>query len=144
MHTKLAATALLASLALGGVALAPAASAASAPMGHTSATVAPALTPAFNAGGVWPLYQSNGAVVTMNVVQDPAGTLYGTATFGSTVGTIQSGAADGTSIYFTIGWSNRSLGRYTGNLGPDRRLSGYTFDINHPSSQATWHTNRTF
>ncbi|MGI5206852.1 hypothetical protein ACQEU6_35410 [Spirillospora sp. CA-108201] len=28
--------------------------------------------------------------------------------------------------------------------GGGRRLSGITFDLNHPSSQATWSTTRTF
>ncbi|MEV4002922.1 hypothetical protein [Actinomadura sp. NPDC049753] len=42
------------------------------------------------------------------------------------------------------GWFNGTRGRYDGSLGGDRRLSGITFDLNHPSSQATWSTSRTF
>ncbi|MCX4816629.1 hypothetical protein OG601_39180 [Streptomyces sp. NBC_01239] len=141
MRTKIATTALLASLTVAGVALAPAVSAAPQ---HTAVQAAPAAAPGFYVGGTWKLYQSNGPVVTMNVSQDSAGTLYGSASCCGTPGTIRSGRVDGTGIYFVIAWSNGALGRYTGNLGPDRRLSGYTFDINNPSSQANWNTSRTF
>jgi hypothetical protein len=146
MRAKLATTALLASLALGGVALAPAAHAsAPVPIPPAAAQVAPAAAPGFSAAGSWQLFQSNGITVTLNVAQDSAGTLYGSATGGTTVGTIQSGSAvDGTSIYFTIAWSNGALGRYTGTLGPDRRLTGYTYDLNNTSSQANWNTTKTF
>ncbi|MGW1728636.1 hypothetical protein ACWCQK_37880 [Streptomyces sp. NPDC002306] len=144
MRTKLATTALLASLTLAGVALAPAVSAAPVVPRHAAAQAAPAAAPRFYAGGTWKLYQSNGPVVTMNVSQDTAGALYGSASCCGTPGTIRTGRVDGTSIYFVIGWSNGALGRYTATLGPDRRLSGYTFDINNPSHQANWNTRRTF
>jgi hypothetical protein len=36
------------------------------------------------------------------------------------------------------------VGRYTGVRGPDRRLSGTTYDLTNPSSQATWRTDRMF
>jgi hypothetical protein len=145
MRAKLATTALLASLALGGVALAPAAHASPGPVPASAAQVAPAATPAFSAAGSWQLYQSNNITVSLNVAQDSAGTLYGSATAGSTVGTIQSGSAvDGTSIYFTIAWSNGTSGRYIGNLGADRRLTGYAYDLTNPTSQANWNTTSTF
>ncbi|MEV6008653.1 hypothetical protein AB0M29_17780 [Streptomyces sp. NPDC051976] len=144
MRTKLAAAALLVALGAGGVAMAPTADAATAPAHAAHLIAAPAAVPGFYAGGSWPLYQSNGPVVTMNLAQSPDGTLYGSASFSGAVGTVISGSVDGTSIYFVVSWSNGALGRYTGTLGPDRRLSGYTFDVNHPSVQAGWHTNRTF
>ncbi|MGQ4437019.1 hypothetical protein [Streptomyces sp. SAS_260] len=144
MRTKIATTALLASLTVAGVALAPAVSAAPATPQHTAVQAALAAAPGFNVGGTWKLYQSNGPVVTMNVSQDSAGTLYGSASCCGNPGTIRSGRVDGAGIYFVIAWSNGALGRYTGTLGPDRRLSGYTFDINNPSSQANWNTSRTF
>jgi hypothetical protein len=143
MRTKLATTALLLALGVGGVALAPAAGAVGTDARH-SASQSAALAPAFSAAGSWQLYQSNGFTVTLNVAQDGNGALYGSATDGSSVGTIQAGSVDATSIYFVIGWSNGATGRYTGSLGPDRRLSGTTFDVNHPTSQATWYTNQTF
>ena len=147
MRAKLATTALLASLALGGVALAPAAHASPpVPIPQSAAqVVAPAAAPAFSAAGSWQLYQSNGVTDTLNVTQDSAGKLYGSAVAGSTVGTIATGSAvDGTSIAFTIAWSNGTSGRYIGNLGSDRRLTGYTYDLTNPSSQANWNTSRTF
>ncbi|MEU7827621.1 MULTISPECIES: hypothetical protein [unclassified Nonomuraea] len=79
----------------------------------------------------------------MNVTQDGNGRLFGTASWPGGVGTIEEGAVDGTHIFFTIGWSNGPRGRYEGSLGPDRRLSGTTFDLNNPSHQATWATTTT-
>lgn len=82
--------------------------------------------------------------MTVNVVQDVNGRLFGTASYSGGVGTIEEGSVDGASIFFTIGWSDGARGRYTGSLGPDRRMSGTTFDQNNPSHQATWFTTRTF
>ncbi|GHI40660.1 hypothetical protein [Streptomyces violascens] len=143
MRTKLAVAGLTLALSIGGIALAPATSAVT---GSSVARAATATVPSFFAGGTWMLYQSNGPVVTLNLTQDGSGQLYGSASCcGSVVGTIEYGAAvDGTSISFTIAWSNGSRGRYTGSLGADRRLSGFTFDLNNPSSQATWSTSRVF
>jgi hypothetical protein len=36
-----------------------------------------------------------------------------------------------------ITWSN-ARGRYEGTFHPDGTLTGITFDIQHPQSQATW------
>ena len=147
MRTKLAAAGLTLALALaiGGTALSVPAAVAAAPSAASAAERTATITsPGFYAGGTWQLYQSNGIAVTLNVTQDGGGRLYGTGVFGGTVGTIEQGAVDGTAIYFTIGWSNGSKGRYTGSLGPDRRLSGTTFDLNNPTHQATWSTSRTF
>jgi hypothetical protein len=143
VRTRLVAIVLfLSSLALGGIAFTPAASAAT----PRPVVTAPAhrAAPGFNASGIWWVYQSNGYAVRMSVAQDSAGTLFGSASFGGSAGTITSGSVSGRNIYFTIGWSNGSQGRYTGALGPDRRLSGYTFDVRHPFSQANWHTNSAF
>ncbi|MDH6128260.1 hypothetical protein [Kitasatospora sp. GP82] len=137
--SALAAVAVAALLAFAGAA--PATAAAPSSARRAVAVVAAA---GFNAGGTWQLHQSNGFAVTLDVTQDGSGRLYGTASAGGTVGTIEEGSVDGASIFFTIGWSNGSKGRYTGSLGPDRRLSGTTFDLNNPSSQATWFTDRTF
>ncbi|MEU9255290.1 hypothetical protein AB0D66_25980 [Streptomyces sp. NPDC048270] len=100
--------------------------------------------PAFNAGGVWYLYQSN-ATVKVDLTQDGSGNLFGSVSSGNTVGTLENGGyVDGEKIYFTVRWNHGPRGRYTGERGPDRRLSGTTFDLNNPSSQATWRTDRTF
>ena len=141
MRTKLATAGL--ALVLGGVglALAPAAGAASVSSASRTATVA---APEFSVNGTWQFTQSGGITVTMNVTQDSSGRLFGTAAWSGAVGTIEEGAVEGRNIFFTVGWSNGARGRYTGSLGPDRRLSGTTFDLNNPSSQANWVTTRTF
>ena len=141
MRTKLATAGL--ALVLGGVglALAPAASAAGVSSASRTAGVA---APEFSVNGRWQFVQSGGITVTMNVTQDSSGRLFGTASWSGAVGTIEEGAVEGRNIFFTVGWSNGARGRYTGSLGPDRRLSGTTFDLNNPTHQANWVTTRTF
>lgn len=132
------AVALLLSVAGTGLA-APASGAAAAPSPVQEVRAAPA----FNAGGVWYLYQTN-ATVRVDLTQDSSGRLFGTVSSGSTVGTLRDGSVDGENIYFTVGWSHGPVGRYTGVRGPDRRLSGTTFDLTNPSNHANWSTQRTF
>ncbi|WP_339155973.1 hypothetical protein [Actinomadura luteofluorescens] len=143
MIFKLAATALTLAAGAGGLALLPSAALA-APAAPPSAPGRVLGAPAFNAGGTYRLFQSNGAEPQVNVTQDGSGRLFGTASVGGAVGTIEQGAVEGASISFTIGWSDGARGRYVGSLGSDRRLTGITFDLTHPSSQATWFTDRTF
>ncbi|MFF4101217.1 hypothetical protein [Streptomyces sp. NPDC001903] len=97
----------------------------------------------FNATGVWTIYQSN-ATVRVDLRQDGSGNLFGSTSSGNTVGTVQEGSVTGNDIYFVVQWNHGPKGRYTGSLGPDRRLSGITVDLNNPSSQATWRSDRTF
>ncbi|MFI1182524.1 hypothetical protein ACH4UT_23625 [Streptomyces sp. NPDC020799] len=142
MRTKLAAAGLTLALSVGGTVLATTAGAITAPPASRTASV---MAPGFYAGGTWQLYQSNGFTVTLNLTQDSSGSLYGSGYYGGTSGTVEYGAVvDGTSIYFTIGWSNGARGRYTGSLGSDRRLSGLAYDLNNPSAQASWSTTRVF
>jgi hypothetical protein len=49
-----------------------------------------------------------------------------------------SGALSGSSFEFTVAWPNGSTGQYTGNFDAGGHLSGVTFDVAHPTSQATW------
>ncbi|MFF3556819.1 hypothetical protein ACWD4V_30055 [Streptomyces tsukubensis] len=143
MRTKLATAGLALALAVSGLALAPAAQAA--PAASSAAPGAVALAPGFYAGGIWQIHQSNGHAVTVNLGQDGSGRLWGTGSSGGTFGTIEEGAVvDGTSISFILRWPNGSRGRYTGNPGFDRRLSGITFDLSRPWNQASWATTRTF
>ncbi|MEV6579674.1 hypothetical protein AB0M92_16125 [Streptomyces sp. NPDC051582] len=117
------------------------------------ANAAPASTPSavrqarvafFNAGGAWTIYQSN-ATVQVNLTQDGNGNLFGTTSSGNTVGTLESGAkVTGNDIYFVVQWNHGPRGRYTGTRGADGRLSGLTVDLNNPSSQASWRSDRTF
>jgi hypothetical protein len=143
MNTKLVAACLTLAAGLGGTTLAPAASAAEAATMASVAQTARA-APGFYAGGIWQFYQSNGAVVTVNVTQDENGRLYGSAANDGASGTIEEGWVFGTEIYFVIGWWNGSRGRCVGTLGADRHLSGTSVDLTHPESQATWFTARRF
>ncbi|WP_406512942.1 hypothetical protein OG851_30680 [Streptomyces sp. NBC_00161] len=97
----------------------------------------------FNAGGVWTIFQTN-ATVRIDVRQDAAGNLFGTTSSGGTVGTLQEGAVTGNDIYFIVQWNHGPRGRYTGTRGADGRLSGLTVDLNNPSSQSSWRSDRTF
>ncbi|QDY76507.1 hypothetical protein [Streptomyces qinzhouensis] len=143
MRTKLATAGLALALAISGLALAPAAQAA--PAAPSAAPGAIALAPGFWAAGVWQIHQSNGHMTTVNLGQDGDGRLWGSGSSGGTTGTIENGAVvDGTSINFILRWSNGSRGRYTGQLGFDRRLSGITVDLSRPWNQASWATTRTF
>ncbi|MBZ9597642.1 hypothetical protein NRK68_20815 [Streptomyces yangpuensis] len=132
------AAALLLSVAGPGLATAAGGATTAAP-----AAVREIRAPAFNAGGVWYLFQTN-ATVRVDLTQDGAGRLFGTVSSGNTVGTLREGSVDGNNIYFIVGWNHGPVGRYTGVRGPDGRLSGTTFDLTNPSSQATWRTDRTF
>ncbi|MGP3688046.1 hypothetical protein ACTVZO_25700 [Streptomyces sp. IBSNAI002] len=134
------AAALLLSVAGAGLA----APASGAPTSGSSTVQPVRAAPAFNAGGIWTIYQSN-ATVTVNLTQDGNGYLFGTVTSGNTSGTLESGGrVDGEKIYFVVSWNHGPRGRYTGERGPDRRLSGTTYDLNNPNSQATWRSERTF
>uniref|UniRef100_A0AAU2JS67 Uncharacterized protein n=1 Tax=Streptomyces sp. NBC_00049 TaxID=2903617 RepID=A0AAU2JS67_9ACTN len=139
-RTLLTTTAAAVLLSVAGAGLAAPAS------GATTATRSAAQqvrAPAFNAGGVWYLYQTN-ATVRVDLSQDASGRLFGTVSSGNTVGTLRDGSVNGNDIYFTVGWSHGPVGRYTGVRGADGRLSGTTVDLTNPSSQATWFTERTF
>ncbi|MCX4528733.1 MULTISPECIES: hypothetical protein [unclassified Streptomyces] len=116
---------------------------ANAAVSGAPSAVREARVAAFNASGVWTIYQSN-ATVRVDLRQDGNGHLYGSTSSGNTVGTLQEGSVDGEKIFFVVQWNHGPKGRYTGSLGPDRRLSGTTFDMNNPSSQATWRSDRTF
>ncbi|MFI1767691.1 hypothetical protein ACH41H_37390 [Streptomyces sp. NPDC020800] len=135
----LTATAVAVLLSVAGIGVAAPASATTV----TASRTVSVRSAGFYAGGVWDIYQSN-AFLTVNLTQDGSGNLYGSAVQGDIVGTLLNGAVNGQNIYFTISWSNGAVGRYTGVRGTDGRLSGTTFDLNNPSSQATWVTARTF
>ena len=141
MNTKSVAVSLALALSVGGVAQARAASADATPSAPQTVAVA---APGFYAGGVWQLHQRGGTVVTLDLTQDGSGRLYGSASYSGGDGTVRVGRVDGLGIFFIIRWRNGAEGRYEGRLGADRRLSGTTFDLRTPSSQATWFTTRSF
>ncbi|MFB7052419.1 hypothetical protein [Streptomyces vinaceus] len=130
-------------LSAAGAGLTAPANAAPAASASAPSAVREARAAGFNAGGVWTIYQSN-ATVRIDLRQDGNGNLFGSTSSGNTVGTVQEGSVTGNDIYFIVQWNHGPRGRYTGSLGPDRRLSGITVDLNNPSSQATWRSDRTF
>ncbi|MCX5195698.1 hypothetical protein OOK31_17605 [Streptomyces sp. NBC_00249] len=132
-----ACVAVLLSVAGAGLA-APASGATTAPAAEQSARL-----PGFNATGVYDIYQSN-ATVRVDFSQNAEGRLFGSVRSGNTVGNVREGSVDGQQIYFVIAWSHGPVGRYTGKRGPDGRLSGTTYDLTNPSSQATWRTEQRF
>jgi hypothetical protein len=135
----------------GGLVTASAASAGSEPSVQrltsaqaSTSSVADRHRPGLSADGRWTLYQSNRATVTMNLEQASNGRIYGSARSGGNTGTVKQGLVDGNTIFFVIEWWGGPRGRYDGRLGPDRRLSGTTYDLAHPTSQASWFTRSTF
>jgi hypothetical protein len=105
---------------------------------------------AHNVDGIWELVQSNAFRVRVDIAQsrDPSGALadgglHGAAKELNPAGVELaeanlSGALNGSSFEFTVAWPNGSTGQYTGNFDAGGHLSGVTFDVAHPTSQATW------
>lgn len=91
---------------------------------------------AMNVSGRWQAQQTNGFLVTFDLQQDGTG-LQGTATAGGNSGTGR-GQVDDTRFLFTVDWNGPSKGEYNGTFGLDGRLSGHTFDLSNPGSQAGW------
>lgn len=95
-----------------------------------------------NVSGAWTMQQSNGWRVDVSLVQNGA-TLSGTATTmsGHSMDNDTAQELDGTvsdtQFSLNITWSS-ARGRYEGTFQADDSLSGVTFDIQHPDSQATW------
>ncbi|HCU93797.1 MAG TPA: hypothetical protein DHU96_14150 [Actinobacteria bacterium] len=48
------------------------------------------------------------------------------------------GMLRGNSFEFTVAWPNGTKGQYSGTFDPGGNLSGVTFDLENPTSQATW------
>ncbi|MEG3630593.1 hypothetical protein [Streptomyces poriticola] len=86
--------------------------------------------------GHWAAHQTNGADVYFNLDQSGE-RISGDAFHNSNRGDCD-GVVSGDDVVITVTWSSESRGRYTGHLGLDKRLSGYTVDLNHPTSQANW------
>jgi hypothetical protein len=104
---------------------------------------------AHDVDGIWDLVQSNGFTVRVDIVQPRGpggltdGELHGAAKQVGAGGVDLaeanlSGALSGNSFEFVVAWPNGSKGQYSGNFDAGGNLSGVTFDIAHPESQATW------
>jgi hypothetical protein len=69
-------------------------------------------------------------------------TLTGTATVtpgipGGSAGTGEGSVSD-TGFVFTVNWPGSGKAEYNATVGPNGRLIGVTFDLDHPSVNATW------
>ena len=77
-----------------------------------------------------------------DIVQEADGSLRGS---GRIVGGREangSGQLTGNAFLFTVDWNNNGKGgQYSGTFDGEGRLSGVTFDIDNPGSQATWFAN---
>jgi hypothetical protein len=98
----------------------------------------------FNVSGNWDAHQSNGFVVNFDIQQTNTA-LQGVATHsgGSVSGTVE-GSVHNNQFLVSVRWSNRTIGEYNGIFNSIGRITGTTFDVNHPGNQATWASDKTF
>ncbi|MGA9278935.1 MAG: hypothetical protein WBV89_18440 [Ilumatobacter sp.] len=114
-----------------------------------------------NVSGAWSIVQSNGYTVGVNIEQH-GGDLSGDTWFfkggdirsflgvqwvadPTTAHSMQAtGKVAGDTFTFDILWNNGTHGQYTGEFQPNDRLAGFTFDAEHPTSQATWVSDQVF
>jgi hypothetical protein len=110
----------------------------------------------FDLRGDWQLHQSN-ATVFLHIDQvfpqhefAEAEPLKGRAQAvlegggGSLLSTDLTGTTRGNELFLAITWNQGSVGEYHGTFNFLGRLSGVTFDRNHPANQATWFADREF
>ena len=95
-------------------------------------------------GREFTIIQSNGFSVVFKVRRDAEGRqrFIDADAFDSnmaqTDGSIRESQIEGDRFAVTVEWEFGGVGRYVGQLDLDGRLSGTTFDLNNPQSQATW------
>jgi len=106
--------------------------------------------------GTWTIVQGNGFSVVVDISQrtEPPlnllidGPLSGTADSFNSAGTATAikrplnGEIIQDSVEFSVDWGNGTHGQYSGNFDPQGNLTGVTFDVAHPTSQATWFRRR--
>ena len=59
------------------------------------------------------------------------------------VGGSLDGTIDGDALDITIYWTNQTTGVYTGKINAQGRITGTTYDAQHPQTIAAWHSDRT-
>jgi hypothetical protein len=59
------------------------------------------------------------------------------------VGGSVDGTIDGDAFDITIYWTNQTTGVYTGKINAQGRITGTTYDAQHPQTIASWHSDRT-
>jgi hypothetical protein len=103
--------------------------------------------------GEWTAIQSNNWEVLFDLNQTPEGKLSGDADaipqFAG--GETMDGGVDPNnsllqenSVRIRVNWETGSKGEYSGGFNGKGRIVGQTFDVAHPSSQATWVSDETF
>lgn len=98
----------------------------------------------FDVGGKWDAHQSNGFVANFDIQQ--TGTAIrgiGSHSGGSVSGTGE-GSVHGDQFVFSVRWNNGTIGEYNGTFNSIGRITGVFLDVNHPESQATWASSKTF
>jgi hypothetical protein len=94
-------------------------------------------------------HQSNGFTARFSIVQN-GGDLTGSANHGPdqdghfTRSMEARGTVTDTEFLWTISWDNGTRGRYSGRFESDGRIAGVSVDLEHPTSQATWISDRSF
>lgn len=101
--------------------------------------------PEFDVTGEWTAHQSNGSDVTFNIRPTKGDFTNLDVEASYSGGRAQGkGQVSGNSFWAEVDWEAGPIGRYTGTFGPDGRLSGATFDMANPASQATWFSQKRF
>ena len=102
--------------------------------------------------GAWTANQSNGFGTRFNLDQSDSGQLSGDATaFPLAGGDQMFGTVDsdgsvvrGDRVQIVVDWNQGSRGKYVGGFDFSGRLSGQTFDLANPTSQANWFSDKLF
>jgi hypothetical protein len=103
--------------------------------------------------GEWTAIQSNNWEVLFDLNQTPEGKLSGDADAipqfvgGETMdGDVDpnNSLLQENSVRIRVNWETGSKGEYSGGFNGKGRIVGQTFDVSHPSSQATWVSDTTF
>jgi len=99
----------------------------------------------FNVRGNWNAHQSNGFVANFDIHDQKGSAFTGTASHsGGAVRGEGEGSVHGNKFLFSVTWDNGSIGEYNGEFNSIGRITGVTFDVNHPENQATWSSSKTF
>jgi hypothetical protein len=89
--------------------------------------------------GTWNIHQSNGFTVTVQVDDEDAdGSFTGNGDIGGGAQNITLTDTRATDNEFTM---QMGRGRYVGRFDFQGRLTGQTFDVQAPHSQANWHSD---
>jgi hypothetical protein len=107
----------------------------------------------FDVRGDWNAIQSNGFAAHFHIDQVPPGGTGITANASHSDSAVNStdagGRVEGNQFLLEVSWDNGTRGMYTGTFGlaeadGRHRITGVTFDEQHPESQATWFSDQTF